>query len=63
MAIGQTSADSGNPLDLSNHSTGNPIASGGYGADITVGHTVLIIFGALAVLWLLGAFAFKSVRM
>ena len=29
----------------------------------TVGHTWLIIVGALAILWVLGAFAFKTVRM
>lgn len=57
-----TSADTGNPLDLSNHSTGIPIPSGAT-AEITVGHTLLIIFGALAGLWLLGGFAFRGVRM
>lgn len=57
-----TSADTGNPLDLSNHATGNPIPSGASG-EITVGHTVVIIFGALGLLWLLGAFTFRSVRM
>lgn len=60
--IAQTSADSGNPLDLSNHATGNPIPTGAT-AEITVGHTLLIIFGALAGLWLLGGFAFRGVRM
>lgn len=29
----------------------------------TVGHTWIIIVGALAILWILGGFVFKSVRM
>ena len=32
-------------------------------ANPTVGHTWVIIVGALAILWALGAFAFRSVRM
>lgn len=32
-------------------------------ATPTVGHTWLIIIGALAILWILGAVAFRSVRM
>jgi len=32
-------------------------------AGPTVGHTWVIIVGALAILWVLGAFAFRSVRM
>jgi len=32
-------------------------------ADPTVGHTWVIIVGALGILWLLGGVAFKSVRM
>jgi amino acid transporter len=29
----------------------------------TVGHTWVIIVGALAILWVLGGFVFRSVRM
>ena len=32
-------------------------------ASPTVGHTWIIIVGALAILWVLGGVAFKSVRM
>lgn len=32
-------------------------------AEPTVGHTWLIIVGALAILWLLGGVAFRGVRM
>ena len=32
-------------------------------APVTVGHTWVIIVGAIALLWLLGGFAFKSIRM
>ena len=33
------------------------------GASVTVGHTLLLILGAVLVLWLLGAVVFKSIRM
>lgn len=51
-------------IALDAHVTGDPIARGaGVGANITVGHTVLLILGALALLWLFGAGVFKSIRM
>lgn len=51
-------------VNLDAHVTGDPIArSAGVGANITVGHTVLLILGALALLWLFGAGVFKSIRM
>lgn len=54
---------SSNGIDTSIHSTGNPtpqlLGIGG----VTVGHTALILVGALAVLWILGAVVFKNVRM
>lgn len=38
-------------------------AAGGLGANVTVGHTLLLVIGALVLLWLLGAVVFKSIRM
>jgi hypothetical protein len=35
----------------------------GLGANVTVGHTLVLIVGALALLWLLGLVVFKSIRM
>jgi len=60
-----TSADTGSGqvgANLDAHATGNPVAVGGSGS-VTVGHTWLIVIGALALLWLLGGVVFKSVRM
>jgi hypothetical protein len=53
---------SSNGIDTSMHSTGNPIPRV-LGGGETVGHTWLILAGALAILWLLGAGVFKNVRM
>lgn len=39
------------------------IPGAGFGANVTVGHTLLLILGALLLLWLLGAVVFKSIRM
>lgn len=51
-------------INLDAHVTGNPIANGvGAGANVTVGHTALLVLGALALLWLFGAGVFKSIRM
>lgn len=51
-------------VNLDPHATGNPIR----GADnrmatVTSGHTWIIIVAALALLWLLGAGVFRSIRM
>ena len=35
----------------------------GFGANVTVGHTIVLILGAVFLLWLLGAVIFKSIRM
>lgn len=53
---------SSNGIDTSIHSTGNPIPQSLRVGGITVGHTALILVGALALLWALG-FGFKSVRL
>lgn len=51
-------------LNLDAHVTGNPIHSGvGAGANVTVGHTAVLVLGALALLWLFGGVIFKSIRM
>lgn len=42
--------------------TGN-VPGAGFGANVTVGHTMLLILGAVLILWLLGAVVFKSIRM
>ncbi len=47
--------------DLAPHKTGNPFAGGL--ANITVTHTLIIIVGALVLLWLFGGIIFRSVRM
>ena len=39
------------------------VPGAGFGANVTVGHTVLLILGAVALLWLLGSVVFKSIRM
>jgi hypothetical protein len=48
-------------INLDAHVTGDPI--GRAGANVTVGHTALLILGALALLWLFGGALFKSIRM
>lgn len=60
----QSTGDSGSGesgVNLDAHETGNPIAHG-LTANVTVGHTWLIIVGALVLLWFL-AYGFKSIRM
>lgn len=49
-------------IDTSAHSTGNPIPQIPGIAGVTVGHTVVILVGILAALWLLGV-GFRSVRL
>jgi hypothetical protein len=39
------------------------VPGAGFGANVTVGHTLLLILGAVLLLWLLGAVVFKSIRM
>lgn len=55
------SGSAGGP-DVSAHITGDPF-SVSVGASPTSGHTWLIVIGALFLLWLLGGFFFKSIRM
>lgn len=50
-------------VNLAPHATGNPLDTSSVGANVTVGHTWLIIVGALALLWLLGGGLFRSIRM
>lgn len=51
-------------VNLAPHVTGNPFDDAVSGsASVTVGHTWIIIVGALALLWLLGAGVFRSIRM
>lgn len=54
------SGDTG--VDLTAHTTGNPIRAG-VGGQVTVGHTWAIIIGALIILWLLGGGVFRKIRM
>lgn len=53
---------SSNGIDTSAHRTGNPIPLV-IGEGVTIGHTWLILAGALAILWLLGAGVFRGVRL
>lgn len=48
-------------INLDAHVTGDPI--GRAGANVTVGHTALLILGALALLSLFGGVLFKTIRM
>jgi hypothetical protein len=60
----QSSGDTGSGdlgVNLGAHMTGNPIRHGQ--AAPTVLHTWLIVVGALLLLWLLGGYVFKSIRM
>ena len=59
----QSSGDSGSGeygVNLDAHSTGNPIRN--ISGSVTVGHTVVIIIGGLALLWIIG-FLFRNIRM
>jgi hypothetical protein len=60
----QSSGDVGSDgsPDLSAHITGNPFRSGVSGS-VTVGHTWVIIVGAILILWLLGGGVFRKIRM
>ena len=61
----QSSGDTGSGdlgVNLGAHMTGNPIRQSDSG-NVTVGHTLVIIVGALLLLWLLGGVLFKSIRM
>lgn len=52
-------------VELGAHATGNPFPGGaaGFEANVTVGHTWLIIALALILLWLFGAGFFRKIRM
>ena len=39
------------------------VPGAGFGANVTVGHTSVLILGAVLLLWLLGSVVFKSIRM
>ncbi|MHB1357045.1 MAG: hypothetical protein ACYCZF_13840 [Anaerolineae bacterium] len=47
---------------LKEHITGDP-NPGTDSAPVTVAHTMIIIVGALALLWLFGGVVFKKIRM
>lgn len=49
-------------VNLGAHATGTPW-NGTAGATVTVGHTAVLVGGALALLWLFGGVVFKSIRM
>jgi hypothetical protein len=53
---------SDNGIDIASHGNGVPNSRSGGDGNYTVGHTVLIILGALVAIWALG-FAFRSVRL
>lgn len=57
MRVAGTSGDTGS--GEVGVALGNVSATG----NVTVSHTAFIIIGALVVLWILGAVAFKSIRM
>lgn len=64
-APGMSSGDSGSQHvgpNLDSHLTGNPIPQATVG-QVTVGHTWVIIAGALVLLWILGGVVFRSIRM
>lgn len=59
----QGSGDTGSGdigVNLDPHVTGNPIAN--TSGNVTVGHTWVIIVGAVVLLWAL-AYAFRNIRM
>jgi len=58
-----SSTGDGTPgVNLSSHITGDPFGVEVKG-NVTIGHTYVIIIGALALLWLLGAGLFRGIRM
>lgn len=61
--FGQDGGGTGVHLDA--HATGNPIPSigGSASANVTVGHTWLIVVFALVLLWLFGGAIFRKIRM
>lgn len=50
-------------INLGAHVSGNGTPQGTATANVTVGHTWLIIIGALGLLWIMGGGIFKSIRM
>lgn len=62
---GMLSDGSTSGVEIGGHATGNPFPGGaaGFEANVTVGHTWLIIALALGVLWLLGGGVFRKIRM
>lgn len=52
-------------VELGAHGSGNPFPGGnaGFEANVTVGHTWLIVALALVLLWLFGAGFFRKIRM
>jgi hypothetical protein len=64
--MAQSSGDTGSGavgVNLNAHATGNGTPAAAVSANVTVGHTWVIIVGALALLWLFGGGVFKSIRM
>jgi hypothetical protein len=62
----QMNADgSGAGINLDGHMTGDPIPSlnGNAAANVTVGHTWMIVIAALVLLWLFGGAIFRKIRM
>jgi len=59
----ESSADVGanGDANLNAHITGNPFGVGK--GSVTVGHTWIIIIGAIVILWLLGGGMFRRIRM
>lgn len=63
MALSNANDSGGSDgVDVSSHITGDPF-SVQVGATATSGHTWIIVVGALVLLWLLGGFFFRSIRM
>ena len=52
-------------VNLDSHLTGEPgeRLTGSASANVTVGHTWLIVVAALVLLWLFGGAIFKKIRM
>jgi hypothetical protein len=65
MESGMNPDGSGVGVNLDSHLSGDPIPSitGVASANVTVGHTWLIVVAALLLLWLFGGAIFKNIRM
>lgn len=51
-------------VSLGGHVSGNPYPeNASASANVTIGHTWIIVVLALVLLWLLGGVAFKGIRM